>query len=135
MRKLHIAIDAKKLQIRAICVTSNNVSDAAVIRYLLQQLPADEQLENLTGDGACDTQPVHEAVIEREAIPIITPSKNARVRKGQVFRHRNAAIAACRQLGRSISKRWSSCHRRSLIEPKMNCIKRLGERVMSRTFE
>ncbi len=26
-------------------------------------------------------------------------------------------------------------HRRSLVETKMNCIKRLGERVMSRTFE
>ena len=26
-------------------------------------------------------------------------------------------------------------HRRSLVETKMSCIKRLGERVMSRTFE
>ena len=26
---------------------------------------------------------------------------------------------------------WSSYHRRSLVEPKMHCIKRLGERVMS----
>ena len=26
-------------------------------------------------------------------------------------------------------------HRRSLVETKMNCIKRLSERVMSRTFE
>ena len=40
-RKLHIGIDAKTLQIRAICVTSNNVSDAAVIPDLLQQLPGD----------------------------------------------------------------------------------------------
>ena len=30
---------------------------------------------------------------------------------------------------------WSGYHRRSLVETKMNCIKRLGERVMSRTFE
>ena len=30
---------------------------------------------------------------------------------------------------------WSGYPRRSLVETKMNCIKRLGERVMSRTFE
>lgn len=41
-RKLHIGIDAQTMQIRAICVTSNNVSDAAMIPDLLDQLPAGE---------------------------------------------------------------------------------------------
>ena len=57
------------------------------------------------------------------------------MRKGDVFAYRNAAITACRRLGRKIWKCWSGYHRRSLMETKMNCIKRLGERVMSRTFE
>ena len=74
-------------------------------------------------------------MIEYGAIPIIPPRKNAQIRKGSVFVHRNAAIAACRRLGRSIWKCWSGYHRRSLVETKMNCIKRLGERVTSRTFE
>lgn len=39
-RKLHIGIDAQTMQIRAICMTSNNVSDAVVIPDLLDQLPA-----------------------------------------------------------------------------------------------
>jgi len=134
-RKLHIGIDAHTLQIRAICVTSNNVSDAAVIPDLLEQLPEDERLECLTGDGAYDTQPVYEAVAKRGALAVIPPRKNARIRKGSVFMHRNAAIAACRRLGRSLWKRWIGYHRRSLVETKMHCIKRLGERVMSRTFE
>ncbi len=134
-RKLHIGIDAKTLQIRAICVTSNNVSDAAVIPDLLQQLPKDEVLHSLTGDGAYDTQPVYEALMECGVIPIIAPRKNARIRKGQAFVHRNAAIVARRRLGRSIWKYWIGYHRRSLVETKMNCIKRLGERLMSRTFE
>ena len=134
-RKLHIGIDAQTLQIRAICVTSNNVSDAAVLPDLLQQLPEDEALESLTGDGAYDTQPVYEAVIQRGAVPIIPPRKNARIRKGDAFAYRNAALVACRRLGRRIWKVWSGYHRRSLVETKMNCIKRLGERVMSRTFE
>ena len=29
----------------------------------------------------------------------------------------------------------SPTHRRSLVETKMNCFKRLGEKVMARTFE
>lgn len=132
---MHIGIDADTLQIRAICVTSNNVSDASVLCDLLEQLPPDEALKSLTGDGAYDTQPAYEAVIRRGAIPLIPPRKNARVRRGTVFEHRNAAIAVCRRLGRSIWKRWIGYHRRSLVETKMNCIKRLGERVMSRTFE
>lgn len=134
-RKLHIGIDADTLQIRAICVTSNNVSDAATQPDLLRQLPQDEALESLTGDGAYDTEPAHEAVMLYGAVPIIPPRKNARLRKGSVFEHRNAAIAACRRLGRSIWKRWIGYHRRSLVETKMKCIKRLSERVMSRTFE
>jgi hypothetical protein len=134
-RKLHIGIDAQTLQIRAICVTSNEVSDAAVIADLLEQVPCDEALLSLTGDGAYDTQPVYEAVIQRNAVPIIPPRRNARIRKGDAFAYRNAAVAACRHLGRKIWKVWSGYHRRSLVETKMNCIKRLGERVMSRTFE
>lgn len=134
-RKLHIGIDAQTLQIRAICVTSNEVSDAAVIAQLLEQVPLNETVLSLTGDGAYDTQPVYEAVIHRGAVPIIPPRKNARIRKGETFMYRNAAIAACRRLGRRIWKVWSGYHRRSLVETKMNCIKRLGERVMSRTFE
>jgi hypothetical protein len=35
----------------------------------------------------------------------------------------------------SIWKKWSGYHRRSLVETKMHCFKRLGERVMARTFE
>lgn len=37
-RKLHIGIDAQTLQIRAICVTPNHVTDAAVLPHLLEQV-------------------------------------------------------------------------------------------------
>lgn len=98
-------------------------------------MPGDELLLTVTGDGAYDAQPVHAAVMQRNATPIIPPRKNARMRKGEAFSHRNAAIAACRRFGRKLWKNWSGYHRLSLVETKMHCIKRLGERVMSRTFE
>lgn len=57
------------------------------------------------------------------------------MRKGDAFAHRNAAIATCRRFRRKLCKNWSGYHRRSLVETKMHCIKRLVERVMSRTFD
>jgi len=38
-------------------------------------------------------------------------------------------------LGRAIWKKWSSYHRRSLVETKIRCFKLLGERVMARDFD
>ena len=119
-------IDAQTLPVRAICVTSNNVGDAAVMPEFLAQVSAQEQLLTVTRDEAYDTQPVHAAVMQRNATPIIPPRKNARLRKGD---------AACRRFGRKLWKNWSCYHRRSLVEAKMHRIKRLVERVMSRTFE
>ncbi|CAB5697970.1 Transposase DDE domain [Comamonas aquatica] len=133
--KLHIGIDAQTLQVRAICATPNNITDAAVLPQLLEDIPAEELLLTVIGDGAYDTQSVHAAAIEHNATPSIPPRKKARMRKGDAFAHRNAAIATCWRLGRKLWKSWSGYHRRSLVETKMHCIKRLGERVMSRTFD
>ncbi len=112
------------------------MTDAAVLPQLLEQIPAEELLLTVIGDGAYDTQPpVHAALIERNATPIIHPRKNARMRKGDTFAHRNAAIAACKRFGRKLWKSWSGYHRGSLVKTKMHCIKRLGKRVMSRTLD
>ena len=35
----------------------------------------------------------------------------------------------------NVWKKWSNYHCRSLVETKMLCIKRLGERLMSRDFD
>lgn len=40
-----------------------------------------------------------------------------------------------KRLGRTIWKKWSGYHRRSLVETKMHCFKLLGPRVAARTFE
>ncbi|KWT64798.1 transposase, IS4 [Comamonas testosteroni] len=40
---------------------------------LLTQLPQDEPLLSVTGDGAYDTHAVHAAVMEHNAMPIIPP--------------------------------------------------------------
>lgn len=134
-RKVHLGIDAETLQIRAMVVTTNEVGDSPVTAELLNQIPEDEHIASVTGDGAYDTQDVYEACARRNAIPIIPPRRGAQLRKGATSAYRNEAIKACRRLGRAIWKHWSGYHRRSLVETKMNCFKRLGEKVMARTFE
>ena len=74
-RKLHIGIDAQTLQIRAICVTSNEVADATVIADLLEQVPRNEAVLSLTGDGAYDTQSVYEETIQRWCHSHHSPAK------------------------------------------------------------
>lgn len=136
-RKVHLAIDARTLDIRAIEVTDNGTGDAPMLPELLSQIPPDEPIASVGGDGAYDTKACHAAIALRNAQAIIPPRKNARAWKGTQVgaSSRNEALRACQRLGRRIWKKWSGYHRRSLVETKMNCFKRLGERVIARTFE
>lgn len=51
-RKLHIDINAKTLQIRAVQLTTNNGSDSQVLSDLLNQTPFDEHIDSVYTDGA-----------------------------------------------------------------------------------
>ena len=52
-----------------------------VLPDLLGQIPADEPIGTVTGDGAYDTRRCHTAIIELEAVPIIPLRKNGRLWK------------------------------------------------------
>ena len=136
-RKVHLVIDAQTLEIRAIEVTDNRIGDAPMLPELLSQIPEDEPIASVGGDGAYDTKACHAAIARRNAHALIPPRKNARAWKSTEAgaASRNEALRACQRLGRTIWKKWSGYHRRSLVETKMYCFKRLGERVMARTFE
>jgi hypothetical protein len=51
-RKVHLGIDAATLEIRAKEVTDNSIGDAPMLVNLLGQIPAEEQLASVSGDGA-----------------------------------------------------------------------------------
>lgn len=135
-RKVHIGIDADTLEIRAVEVTDNSMGDAPMLPELLKQIPCGEQIVSVTADGAYDTKRCYAAISQAGAQPVIVPRKNAQVWKatqaGGLLR--NEALRTCQRFGRTIWKKWSGYHRRSLVETKMFCLKRLGERVMARTF-
>ena len=77
-RKLHIGIDAKTLQIRAVQLTANNVCDSQVLEDLLAQIPLDEQIDSVYTDGACDTKRCRQDIADRQAHALIPPRKNAK---------------------------------------------------------
>jgi len=136
-RKVHLGIDAHTLKIRAIEVTDNGVGEAPMLPERLAQIPPDEALASVSADGAYDTRACHEAIAQRDAQAGNPPRKNGKPWKTNSVGAsvRNEALKACDRLGWAIWKKWSGYHRRSLVKTKMHCLKRLGERVMARTFE
>nr|WP_011997478.1 IS5-like element ISPa35 family transposase [Pseudomonas aeruginosa]CAO91762.1 transposase [Pseudomonas aeruginosa] len=136
-RKVHLGIDAETLEIRAIEVTDNRIGDAPMLPELLTQIPATETVATVSGDGAYDTKACHAAIAARGAAAVIPTRKNAQTWKGSSagVEARNETLRSTRYLGRTIWKKWSGYHRRSLVETKMGCFKLLGERVMARDFD
>ena len=67
---------------------------------------------------------------------MIPPRKNAKPWKDKKVhsRERNELVRTVKLLGRTLWKKWSGYHRRSLVETKMNCIKLLGDKLMARSF-
>lgn len=136
-RKIHIRIDEETLEVRAVEVTTNNVGDAPMLPELLNQIPPDQDVGSVTADGAYGTRKCHDAIAARGAHAVIPPRRNAKPWKpttaGAIAR--NDAVDASRYLGRTIWKRWSGYHRRSRVETKMHCVKRLGQSLMARGFD
>jgi hypothetical protein len=136
-RKVHLDIDAVTLEIRAMEVTDNSIGDAPMLPDLPGQIPLEEQIARVSGDGAYDTKTCHEAIALHEADAIIPTRKNARPRKMNRpgAEARNEILRTTRRLGRTICKKWSGYHRRSVVETKMRRFKLLGERIMARDFD
>ncbi|SFD14420.1 IS5 family transposase [Tropicimonas isoalkanivorans] len=133
-RKVHLGIDEKTLEIRAVEFTSSDIGDAPMLPELLAQIPPDQEIGSVTADGAYDTRKCHDAIADRGAAAVIPPRKNARPWKpdtaGAIAR--NEALRATKYLGRTIWRKWSGYHRRSRAETKMHCMKLLGQRLMAR---
>lgn len=136
-RKVHLGIDAETLEIRAIEVTGAGVGDAPMLPALLDQIADDQRIASVSADGAYDTRACHAAIAARGAFAVIPTRRNGRPWKEDTSGAdaRNDILRTTRRLGRTIWRRWSGYHRRSLVETKMHCFKLLGERVRSRDFD
>ncbi len=136
-RKIHLGVDERTLEIRAIELTGSHVGDAPMLPELLDRIPADVEIGSVTADGAYDTRKCHDAVADRGAHAVIPPRRNAKPWKpstaGAIAR--NEALRSSKYLGRAIWRKWSGYHRRSRAETKMHCVKLLGQSLMARDFD
>ncbi len=90
-----------------------------------------------TAGDAYDTRGCHDAIAARGAAAVIPPRRTARPWKPDTAgaRARNEILRASQHLGRTLWRNWSGYHRRSRVETKVNCVKQLGQRLMSRDFD
>ena len=95
---------------------------------LFNQIPQDERVDSVYSDGAYDIKQSREVIADRQAHAVIPPRKNAKPWKDTKVSSlaRNELLRTVKRLGRTLWKKWSGYHCRSLVETKMHCIKLLG---------
>ncbi|WP_394342846.1 transposase [Paenirhodobacter huangdaonensis] len=71
------------------------VSCPSSLPELLSQIPADEEIETVTADGAYDTRRCHAAILEHGAEPIIPIRRNGRAWKPDCPPPRHRAMRRC----------------------------------------
>jgi hypothetical protein len=138
-KKLHIGVDEATGDILLGAVTGNDVADCQMLKPLLDQLPREQPIDQVSTDGAYDKRMCYAALEERH-IPhmAIPPQRNAKI-----WRHGNTKdiplprdenLRRIRQIGRRQWKVETRYHRRSLAETAFFRLKTIfGDRVAGRT--
>lgn len=136
-RKVHVGVDEASGEIVAAVVTTNSSHDSQVLPDLLEQV--EEEITQVSGDGAYDRRVCYDALRVRHARAAIPPQHNAKIwQHGNTKAERLARdenLRRIRQIGRAGWKRECGYHRRSLAETTMFRLKTLfGDRVSARSF-
>lgn len=134
-RKLHLAIDESTNDIHAVELTTNAVSDADMVKPLLDDMK--QPVAKVGGDGAYDQVKVYEQLEIRHIQPLIPPRVNAVIWMDKAGNDldcpRNEAIRQIEAVGLTSWKRQCGYHRRSKAETAMfrwkSCF---GERLATR---
>lgn len=136
-RKIHLGIDERVLEVRAVGITGSHIGDAPVLPDLPDRIPEDQEIGSVTSDGAGDTRKCHDAIARRGADAVIPPR-----RKAPPWRTVTAGAIACNEAlrsskypGRALWRRWSRYHRQSRVETRIHCVKLPGQRLTARDFD
>lgn len=117
-RKLHLGVDEATGEILAAVVSTNNISDGAVLPELLPNIIG--EIEQVSADGAYDQRSCYDAIANRQAQAAIPPRKGARLQKGgscpTKSYSKNENLRRIEQIGRAKWQREIKYHRRSIVE-------------------
>ena len=133
-----MSVDESTGEILTGVVTTNDIQDGEVFEDLLDGI--DDEIEQVSADGAYDQSHCYDALMERNATAAIPPRKNAKI-----WQHgncnapphpRDQNLRAIRKQGRKRWKKQAHYHRRSLAETTMFRFKTIfGGKVSSRNFD
>lgn len=134
-RKLHVGVNEATGEIWTALVTTNDVSDDEILSELLE--PIEEEIEQVSADGAYDKRKCYEAVAAKGADAVIPPRQDAVAWPEEGENHpRNRALERIEVVGRKAWKQESRYHRRSLAETTMYRFKTIfGGMVRRRKLE
>ena len=79
-RKVDLAMDEATSDIRAVEFTPSRDGDSPVLPELPDQIPEDEEIGTVTGDGAHDTRRGHTAIVERRVTALVGRSFHRKAR-------------------------------------------------------
>ncbi|PSB49488.1 IS5/IS1182 family transposase [Cyanosarcina cf. burmensis CCALA 770] len=137
-RKLHIGVNEATGEILSAVASTNNLSDDEALADILDGI--EQEIEQVSGDGAYDKRKCYEAIATREASSTIPPRKDAVMweddpETGEVH-PRNRVLQRIDEVGRQQWKQESGYHRRSLAETTMFRFKTIfGGTVRRRLFD
>ena len=119
-RKLHLALDDEMQEIIAVDLTENSVGDQEHLPAMIESVPEEIKIRQVSADGIYDTHECYDAVHRLGAKLVTPPRKNAVLPpEGTPPHPRHQAIRECQKKGRKRWKKESSYHRRSLSETAM----------------
>ena len=119
-RKMHLAVDADSGEIIAHSLTDQETGDASQLEPLLDQI--DDEIGQLTADGAYDGLPTYDAVLRHSAGArvVIPPRTNAVERpNAQACCQRDDHIASMQAGGRLKWQTSTGYGKRALVETAM----------------
>ncbi len=114
-RKLHLAIDEATNDIHAVELTTNAVSDAEMVKPLLDDI--EQSVAKVGADGAYDQLKVYQELETRQIQPLIPPRVNAVIWTDEAGNDLVRGITQIEAIGLTAWKRQCGYHRRSKARP------------------
>lgn len=140
-RKLHLFVDEATHEVVVSGASGNDVSDGEMFVEMIEQTAADEEIKQVSTDGAYDRRKVYQALADQEIKKVaIPPRKGAKIWKHGNSRSepliRDENLRHIRRCGRAKWKRQSGYHRRSIAETAMSRFKTIfTDKLQSRKQE
>ena len=136
-RKLHLAVDAHSGQIVASVLTGQDVDDPSQVGPLLEQIPQEIEIEQVTADGAYDGEPTYEIIAARSKdIAVVIPPRATSVESpelGANASRREVHVHTLAALGRLGWQEVTDYGQRALVETAMGRYKSIvGSRLRER---